>query len=142
MGRARAGGASLAAALLSMLATTPGVAETETLPGAPSPSQPGPSTALPPARPSLELVPSHPDAQLRAPDAQGTQSQDRDFARTMRRVYQDGMDAAELQIANGRSTRLKAMARRVLAANRQDMADLDKWAARQKLRVTQSGPAP
>jgi len=57
-------------------------------------------------------------------------------------VYQDGIDAADMEIANGRSTRLKAMARRVAAANRREMAELDKWIARQKLRVTRASPVP
>ena len=139
----RAGSASLAAVSLSMLAATTGLAAPAVQPeSAASAGKPDSSAHVLPARPPLELVPPREGAEFRVPDPQGTRSQDREFARRMRHLYQESIDAADVQIANGRSTRLKAMARRVAAAEREELAELERWIARQKLRITQEGPSP
>ena len=139
MSRAGAGVATLLAALLSVFPTASGAVAPD---ATPAPASPGSSARSAPAHPPVGLAPPRDWGELRAPNSLGTLAQDREFAQRIRRVYQDGIDAADMEIANGRSTRLKAMARRVAAANRREMAELDKWIARQKLRVTRASPVP
>lgn len=138
--------ASLAAALSSMLGTAAGSAAS-TAGSLAQPTKPG-STSLEsknrplPARPSLELVPPHDDSQGLPPDSPGTLSRDSQFARNMRQVCIKGLEAAEMQITNGRSTRLRAIAMRVSTSLLLEMVELDKWAATQQLRVTENDTTP
>jgi uncharacterized protein (DUF305 family) len=69
---------------------------------------------------------------------QPTGDPDRDFALMMRAHHQEGVDMANLEIANGKSTKLKAMARRIVTVQQQEIAELDKWTARHNLRLSRA----
>jgi uncharacterized protein (DUF305 family) len=139
--RTRAGQA-LAAALLSAVAATPGLAAPNdpVLVVTASPAPPSP------ASPHLSLTPSPEGAPALAPELgpepRRSTAQDRDFANRMRRHYQFGLDAANRQIAIGRSPHMKALARRVVTAESQELADLEKWIALQKRAITADAPPP
>jgi superfamily II DNA or RNA helicase len=54
---------------------------------------------------------------------------DKDFAMMMKIHHEGALDMAELQLANGKSPELKAMAKRTIAAQKMDIAEFDRWLA-------------
>ena len=80
--------------------------------------------------PSTEARPARPS------DKPGSRDADLDFAVLMKRHQQDGVDIANAEIANGRSTKMKALARRIVSEQQKEIAELDQWLVRNKWRVT------
>ena len=80
--------------------------------------------------PSTEARPARPS------DKPGSRDADLDFAVLMKRHHQDGVDIANAEIANGRSTKMKALARRIVSEQQKEIAELDQWLVRNKWRVT------
>jgi uncharacterized protein (DUF305 family) len=50
--------------------------------------------------------------------------------------HQEGIDMANLEIANGKSSKLKAMARRIVKDQQQEIRELDKWSARHNWNIS------
>jgi uncharacterized protein (DUF305 family) len=65
---------------------------------------------------------------------------DRDFAHMMSAHHQEGVDMAKRQIANGKSSKLKAMARRIIKDQQREIVELDNWSARHNVRVSGGDP--
>lgn len=57
---------------------------------------------------------------------------DKDFAMMMRMHHQQGLDMAKIELEHGRSPELKAMARKIIDAQKKEIAQLDKWLATSK----------
>lgn len=57
---------------------------------------------------------------------------DRDFAMMMKQHHQGAIDMAEMQLANGKSPELKAMARKIIADQKKEIAEFDRWLAKHK----------
>ena len=57
---------------------------------------------------------------------------DKDFAMMMKMHHQQALNMAEMQIANGKSPEMKTMARQIVVAQKKEIAQFDKWLAKQK----------
>jgi len=57
---------------------------------------------------------------------------DKDFAMMMKMHHQQAVDMAEMELAQGKSPEMKAMAKRIIVAQKKEIAQFDKWLARQK----------
>jgi uncharacterized protein (DUF305 family) len=57
---------------------------------------------------------------------------DKDFAMMMKMHHQQGVDMAEMQIAHGKSSEMKKMAKNIVAAQNKEIRQFDAWLAKQK----------
>lgn len=57
---------------------------------------------------------------------------DKDFAMMMKIHHQGALDMAQMELAQGKSPEMKAMAKRIIAAQKKEIAQFDKWLAKQK----------
>ena len=57
---------------------------------------------------------------------------DKDFAMMMKIHHQQAVDMSEMELAHGKSTEMKAMAKQIIAAQKKEIAMFDKWLAKQK----------
>ncbi len=57
---------------------------------------------------------------------------DKDFAMMMKMHHQQALDMAEAQLATGKSAEMKTMARQIIVAQKKEIAQFDKWLAKQK----------
>ncbi len=57
---------------------------------------------------------------------------DKDFAMMMRIHHQGALDMAEMELAHGKSPVMKAMAKKIIAAQKKEIAEFDRWLATQK----------
>jgi uncharacterized protein (DUF305 family) len=57
---------------------------------------------------------------------------DKDFAMMMKMHHQQALNMAELQLAQGTSPEMKAMAKQIIVAQKKEIAQFDKWLAKQK----------
>lgn len=57
---------------------------------------------------------------------------DKDFAVMMKMHHQQAVNMSEMEIAHGKSPEMKAMAKKIIAAQKKEIAELDKWLAKQK----------
>ncbi|MBC7918157.1 MAG: DUF305 domain-containing protein [Rhodoferax sp.] len=57
---------------------------------------------------------------------------DKDFAMMMKMHHQQALDMAEMQLAHGKSTELKAMAKKIISGQKKEMAQFDRWLEKQK----------
>ena len=57
---------------------------------------------------------------------------DKDFAMMMKMHHQQALNMAEMELANGKSPDMKAMAKRIISAQKKEIAQFDKWLAKQK----------
>ncbi len=57
---------------------------------------------------------------------------DKDFAMMMKMHHQQGVEMAQMELAHGKSPAMKAMARKIIAAQKKEIVQLDQWLARQK----------
>ena len=57
---------------------------------------------------------------------------DKDFAMMMKLHHQQAVDMAEMEIAHGKSSAMKTMARQIIAAQKKEIATFDAWLAKQK----------
>ncbi len=63
---------------------------------------------------------------------------DKDFAMMMKMHHQQALNMAEMELAHGKSPEMKTMAKQIIVAQKKEIAQFDKWLARQK----QSAPGP
>ena len=57
---------------------------------------------------------------------------DKDFAMMMKMHHQQALNMAEMELANGKSPEMKAMAKQIIVAQKKEIAQFDKWLAKQK----------
>ena len=57
---------------------------------------------------------------------------DRDFAMMMKIHHQGAVDMAQMELAHGKSSAMKDMARKIIAAQKKEIAQFDRWLATQK----------
>jgi len=57
---------------------------------------------------------------------------DKDFAMMMKIHHQGAVDMAEMELAHGKSPVMKAMAKKIIAAQKKEIAEFDRWLATQK----------
>ncbi len=57
---------------------------------------------------------------------------DKDFAMMMKLHHQQALNMAEMELANGKSSEMKAMAKQIISAQKKEIAQFDKWLAKQK----------
>ena len=57
---------------------------------------------------------------------------DKDFAMMMKMHHQQAVNMAEMEIAHGRSAEMKTMAKQIIVAQKKEIAQFDKWLAKQK----------
>ena len=62
---------------------------------------------------------------------QSTGDVDRDFAMMMKMHHQQAVDMANMQLAHGKSSAMKTMARQIIAAQKKEIAQFDRWLAKQ-----------
>ena len=57
---------------------------------------------------------------------------DKDFAMMMKMHHQQALNMAEMELAHGKSPDMLAMAKQIIAAQKKEIAQFDKWLAKQK----------
>jgi uncharacterized protein (DUF305 family) len=57
---------------------------------------------------------------------------DKDFAMMMKMHHQQALDMAKMELAHGKSPEMKAMAKKIMIAQKKEIAQFDKWLAKQK----------
>lgn len=57
---------------------------------------------------------------------------DKDFAMLMKVHHQQALDMAQMELAQGKSAEMKSMAKKIIAAQKKEIAQFDKWLAKQK----------
>jgi uncharacterized protein (DUF305 family) len=57
---------------------------------------------------------------------------DKDFAMMMKMHHQQALSMAEMELAHGKSPEMKAMAKQIIAAQKKEIAQFDRWLAKQK----------
>lgn len=57
---------------------------------------------------------------------------DKDFAMMMKMHHQQAVSMAEVQLAHGKSAELKAMAKKIITDQKKEIAQFDRWLAKQK----------
>ena len=57
---------------------------------------------------------------------------DKDFAMMMKMHHQQGVEMAQMEIAHGKSPAMKSMAKKIVAAQNKEIAEFDRWLAKQK----------
>ena len=57
---------------------------------------------------------------------------DKDFAMMMKMHHQQALNMAEMELANGKSPEMKTMARQIIVEQKKEIAQFDKWLAKQK----------
>ena len=57
---------------------------------------------------------------------------DKDFATMMKLHHQQALNMSEMQLAQGKSPEMKAMAKRIIVAQKKEIAQFDKWLTKQK----------
>ena len=57
---------------------------------------------------------------------------DKDFAMMMKMHHQQALNMAEMELANGKSPEMKAMAKQIIVAQKKEIAQFDKWLAKER----------
>lgn len=57
---------------------------------------------------------------------------DRDFAMMMKMHHEQALDMARMELEYGKSPELKAMATKIISAQKKEIAQFDRWLAKQK----------
>lgn len=52
---------------------------------------------------------------------------DRDFAMMMKMHHQQALDMAKIEVDHGKSAEMKAMAKKIMEAQKREIAQFDKW---------------
>jgi uncharacterized protein (DUF305 family) len=65
---------------------------------------------------------------------------DRDFAATMRIHHQGAVDMAQAEIDGGKDPQLKAMAKKIISAQKKEIAEFDQWLAKHKATAWSNTP--
>ena len=52
---------------------------------------------------------------------------DKDFAMMMKMHHQQALDMAQIQLEHGKSAEMKAMAKKIITAQKKEIAEFDRW---------------
>lgn len=63
---------------------------------------------------------------------QSTGDTDKDFATMMKMHHQQALEMAKMELEHGKSPELKKMARAIIAGQQKEIAQFDRWLAKQK----------
>lgn len=63
---------------------------------------------------------------------QMTGDTDKDFAMMMKVHHQQAVDMAQMELANGKSPKMKAMAKQIISSQKKEIAQFDAWLKTQK----------
>lgn len=63
---------------------------------------------------------------------QSTGDTDKDFATMMKMHHQQALDMAKMELEHGKSPELKKMASKIIAGQQKEIAQFDRWLAKQK----------
>lgn len=63
---------------------------------------------------------------------QMTGDMDKDFAMMMKIHHQGALDMAKMELAHGKSPAMKAMAKKIITAQKKEIAQFDRWLAKNK----------
>lgn len=61
-----------------------------------------------------------------------TGNTDRDFAAMMKIHHQGAIDMAQMELKNGKDGKMRALAKRIIDAQRKEIKEIDGWLAAQK----------
>ena len=61
-----------------------------------------------------------------------TGNTDKDFAAMMRMHHQCAVEMAQMQLAHGKNAEMNAMAKKIVASQKKEIAQFDTWIAKQK----------
>jgi hypothetical protein len=134
----RASLSAIGCAIVALLVVSSGAsAQTERLPVAPRPASSADYArpCIPDPMKRYEMTDPR-ETHLFEP----TGDPDRDFADMMSAHHQEGVDMAKRELASGKSTKLRAMARRIVNDQQREIVELDRWSARHNVRVSRRDP--
>ncbi len=57
---------------------------------------------------------------------------DKDFAMMMKMHHQQALAMADMELAHGKSAEMKALAKQIIVAQKKEIAQFDRWLAKQK----------
>lgn len=57
---------------------------------------------------------------------------DKDFAMMMKMHHQQALDMAQIEIAQGKSPEMKVMAKKIVSAQKKEIAEFEAWLSKQK----------
>ena len=57
---------------------------------------------------------------------------DKDFAMMMKMHHQKALDMAKVELVDGKSPTMKAMAKNIISTQKREIAQFDQWLAKQK----------
>ena len=57
---------------------------------------------------------------------------DKDFAMMMKMHHEQALTMAEMELAHGKSSELKTMAKKIISGQKKEIAQFDRWLAKQK----------
>ena len=57
---------------------------------------------------------------------------DKDFAMMMKMHHQQALDMAQMELDYGKSAEMKAMAKKIIASQKKEITQFDKWLAKHK----------
>lgn len=57
---------------------------------------------------------------------------DKDFAMMMKLHHQQAVEMSQTELAHGKSPEMKSMAKKIIAAQKKEIAEFDRWLAKQK----------
>ena len=60
-------------------------------------------------------------------DMKASGDTDKDFAMMMKIHHQQALDMAQVELDRGKSPEMKSMARKIIAAQKKEIAEFDKW---------------
>jgi len=57
---------------------------------------------------------------------------DKDFAMMMKMHHEQGVEMAQMELANGKSPAMKAIAKNIISAQKKEIAEFEKWLSKHK----------
>lgn len=114
-----AAGMAVAATLLA----SPAIGHAQT----PMAPMTGASASSSPAMPTMDMKKSMESMHQQMSSMQMTGDADHDFAMMMRIHHQGAVEMAQAELANGKDPQMRKMARNIIAAQKKEIAELDRW---------------
>lgn len=81
---------------------------------------------------SESLMHSMKDGMKKMDGMKATGDVDKDFAMMMKMHHQQALDMAQIEIDQGKSAEMKAMAKKIMAAQKKEISEFDSWLSKQK----------
>lgn len=81
---------------------------------------------------SQEMHQMHMDMMQKMPEMKMTGDTDKDFAMMMKHHHEQGVKMAEIEAKNGKSPEMKAMANKIIQAQKQEIKKLEDWLSKNR----------